>query len=113
MAKIVTCNRLNDKTDRSLVEYLYGKQKELGDWVMVKSNGTVPVMIPEVSNWLLLVVSPKVVTDAPKTIKRIAAIPMENPFKIMLFDGSEETYTTIWAWVNDFKSDKTVIIEIQ
>ena len=113
MANVITYSVNKDKEDRSLVEYLYGKQGKIGDWIMVKSNGTVPVIIPEVSSWLLLVISSKDDIEASGDIKRIAAIPMDDPFKIMLFDGSEDTYTTIWAWVNDFKSDKRVIIEIQ
>ena len=96
----------------SLVEYLYEKRNDCQDWIMVRANGTVPVIIPEVSDWLLLVISSEESIDTPN-IKRIAAIPMDNPFKIMLFDGSEDSYTTIWAWVKDFQSDKTVIIETQ
>jgi hypothetical protein len=62
---------------------------------------------------LLLFPSSRKGTGTPEDIKRIAVIPMGDPFKIMLFDGSQDSYTTIWAWVNDFESDKTVIIEIQ
>jgi len=113
MAKIVSCSVCKDKGDMSLVEYLYGKQADCEDWIMVRANGTVPVIIPEVPDWLLLVISSEESTGTPENIKRIAAIPMDNPFKIMLFDGSEDSYTTIWAWVKDFQSEKTVIIETQ
>ncbi|KKU25713.1 MAG: hypothetical protein UX38_C0018G0003 [Microgenomates group bacterium GW2011_GWC1_46_16] len=57
MAKIVNYNVCKNKGDMSLVEYLYEKRNDCQDWIMVRANGTVPVIIPEVSDWLLLVIS--------------------------------------------------------
>ncbi len=104
MAKFVTYKSDDDKSDRSLIEHIFGLAWLFPGYVIQKDGFKDSIRVPETDRPLSL-------TVRTKDGKLIAAIPEDQPFQILLWD--ESAYRFIAEMVEGLLSNRVVLIEIQ
>ncbi|QQG41672.1 MAG: hypothetical protein HYV90_05990 [Candidatus Woesebacteria bacterium] len=104
MAKFVTYKPDDDKSDRSLIEHIFGLTWLFPGYEIQKDGFRDSIRVAETDRPLSL-------TIKTKEGKLIAAIPEDQPFKILLFDTSAHRF--IVDMVEGLLSNRVVFIEIQ